>query len=292
MAAMKATETQSQLARAGAAAALALLAIVAAAPLAAQEPPYFVLYDHHMEEPGTLEISLGPVLSTPKQGVRSFASNLEFEYGAKAWWTTSLYLDGPASAGESVPFTGYRIENRFRLLFDERVVNPVLYVEYANTNGADRLAREVVGFDSWQDFADPIGDARHDHDRELETKLILSSNTRGWNFAGNAIAEKNLAGPPWEFGYAIGASRPLALVASPSNCSFCRENFSAGVELYGGVGDQRNMTFSGTSHYVAPTVAWTLPGGVTLRFSPAWGLTSSSNRSFMRFGISYEGRVR
>jgi len=287
---MNATETQSQLGAAIRTAAIALLAF--AAPLTAQESPYFVAYDHHMEEPGNLEISLGPVLSTPKEGGRSFASNLELEYGAKAWWTTSLYLDGPVAAESAAAFTGYRLENRFRLLFDERVVNPVLYVEFANTTGADRIAREVVGFDSWRDFTEPIAEVRHDRERELETKLILSTNRHGWNFAGNAIAEENLAGLPWEFGYAAGVSRPLALAASAANCSFCAENFTVGVEAYGGIGEQHHVPLSETSHYIAPTIAWTVANGVTLRVSPAWGLTSSSNRSFVRFGISYEGRIR
>ncbi len=40
-------------------------------------------------------------------------------------------------------------------------------------------------------------------------KLILSSNFRDWNISENFIAEKNFAHEPWEFGYAVGASRPL-----------------------------------------------------------------------------------
>ena len=56
----------------------------------AQESPYFVVYDHHMEEPGNLELSLTPVLAVPKEGGRSLASTLELEYGATAWWTSSL----------------------------------------------------------------------------------------------------------------------------------------------------------------------------------------------------------
>ena len=257
----------------------------------AQESPYFVTYDHHMEEPGNLEISLAPVLGTPKEGARSLASTFELEYGSTAWWTTSLYLDGVSNAGTS-NYTGYRLENRFRLLMDERLINPVLYIEYADGNGADRVAKEIVGFDSWRDFAEPAAAARQEKERELETKLILSSNTHGWNVSANAIAEKNLAGAPWEFGYAVGTSRPLALAASPDRCTFCRENITAGVELYGGAGEQRNVTLRDTAHYIAPTIAWALPNNVTLRFSPSFGLTGSSLRSFVRFSISFEGKIR
>jgi len=264
--------------------ATAMLALCASA----QEDPYFVTYTHHMEEPGNFEIAINPVAGIPRNGDRALASYLELEYGAKGWWSTALYLDSRSNTG----FTGYHFENRFRLLMNEHRVNPVFYIEYADVNGADRITKEVVGFDSWRDFAEPADEARHEKKRELETKLILSSNARGWNFAGNLIAEKNLAGNPWEFGYALGTSRPLALAATAADCRLCRENFSVGLEMYGGLGEQHERTLSQTAHYIAPTLAWSLPKGVTLRVSPAWGVTSSSNRSFIRFGISYEGRLR
>ena len=287
---MNDTETQSQLRLAPIAALLCALAV---APLVrAQGNPYFVVYDHHMEEPGNLEVALTSASASPKEGPRTLATNFEFEYGTTGWWTSALYLDGVSTTDESTRFTGYRIENRFRLLMREHVVNPVFYIEYADTNGADRIAKEIVGFDSWHDFTEPIGEAAEEKERELETKLILSSNRRGWNFSANAIGEKNLAGGPWEFGYAIGTNRPLALAAQPRQCLFCRENFVAGVELYGGAGEQHERTFAHTAHYIAPTVAWSLPNGITLRVSPGWGLTDVSNRSFVRFGISFEGHIR
>ncbi len=256
----------------------------------AQESPYFITYDHHMEEPGNLEISLNPVFGVPKRGNKSVATSIELEYGTRAWWTTALYLNGQSTFGDSSLFTGYRIENRFRLLMDEHWINPVLYVEYAGVNGADKALKEVVGFDSWQDLVAANRDARREKEREIETKLILSRNRKGWNFAGNLIAEKNLAEPPWEFGYALGASRPLALAASPYDCRVCRENFSAGLELYGGLGESQRRTLSGTSHYLAPSLAWSMPNGVTTRVSVGVGLTGNSNRTLVRLGLSYEIR--
>jgi len=286
------TETQSQLKLRRACLGVALALLLAACAASAQETPYFITYDHHMEEPGSIELSFSPLFGTPKEGKRLVGSTVEIEYGTTAWWTSELYLDDAAGGGSPAIFTGFRLENRFRLLMDERTVNPVLYVEYEDTTGADRAIKEVVGFDSWRDFAEPLQEARHEREHELETKLILSSNVDSWNIAGNAIAEKNLAGDPWELGYAVAASRPLALAASGRDCVACAENFTVGVELYGGAGDQNRLTFAGTAHYIAPTVAWSLPRGVTLRFSPGWGLTGASNRSFVRFGISYEGRIR
>lgn len=258
-----------------------------APPVGAQGRAYFVTYDHHMEEPGALEVSFNPVLGFPKGGSRFVGSWLELEYGATGWWTTEFYLDGQSTRRDSTLFTGYRWENRFRLLMHEHWINPVLYVEFEDVRGSDKTLREVVGFDSGRD-PEPNAEAHQEKEREIETKLILSSNFKGWNVAENFIAVKNLAGEPWEFGYAVGVARPLALAASPDYCSFCAENFRVGLELYGGLGDWEEFTLSGTSHYLGPVLAWDLPSGVTLKVSPTFGLTSNSHRALVRFGISYE----
>jgi hypothetical protein len=267
-----------------------LFLILCTASLAsAQEMPYFITYTHHMEEPGALEVALNPVFGVPKGGAKHFlASSLELEYGVNGWWTSELYLDGQKTGRDSALYTGWRFENRFRLLMKEHAVNPVLYVEYEDITGADKIFKEVVGFDTFEGLLEPADEARHEKKREVETKLILSSNVRGWNLAGNLIAEKNLSGEPFEFGYAAAISRPLALAASPEPCSLCPENFSLGVEIYGGLGEWRQVTLAGTSHYVAPSVAWNLPNGVTFKLSPSFGINSNSNRAMVRFGVSYE----
>jgi hypothetical protein len=253
-----------------------------------QERPYFVTYDHHMEEPGNLEIATNPtVVRTP--GQNSFIGNwTEFEYGTKAWWTSEFYVDSQKTLHDSALFTGYRFENRFRLLMKEHRINPVLYVEYEHINGADKTLKEIVGFDSKDHQIDPNREARQEHESEFETKLILSSQIKSWNVSWNWIAAKNIHGGPWEFGYAAGAYRPLGLAASPEPCTFCRENFSAGLEVYGGLGDWGDMRLNGTSHYIAPVLAWNLPAGVTVRFSPGMGVTAESHSALIRFGVSYE----
>jgi len=100
---------------------------------------------------------------------------------------------------------------------------------------------------------------------------------------------------PFEFGYAIGISRPLALAARAELCSFCAENFQAGLEIYGGLGTHEHFGLTGTSHYLAPTLSWTLTNGATVKVSPAFGLTENSSGPLLRFGVSYEvaqfGRV-
>ena len=267
--------------------AFALLLL--ARPTGAQEPPYFITYSHQMEEPGNLEVELSPVAFGTQRGGNDYTSYLvEFEYGATAWWTTELYLDAQTTRNDSTLFTGFRYENRFRPLMKEHWINPVLYVEFEDTNAADKDMIEVVGFDKESDYAPRNADLRGNVAREIETKLILSSYAKGWNFSENFIGEKNLSNEPWEFGYALGASRPLKLAASPQPCNFCRENFSAGLEIYGGLGTAHELTLSGTSHYLAPLLRWDLPGGWALRISPTFGLTGESHQFLLRAGLSYE----
>jgi hypothetical protein len=101
----------------------------------------------------------------------------------------------------------------------------------------------------------PNAEGYSETERELELKLILSSNVRGWNISENFISTKLLTEPePWEFGYAFGVSRPLALTAGGKDCFFCRENFSAGAEIYGGLGDMDSFGLNQTSHYAGPAV--------------------------------------
>ena len=257
--------------------------------LLAQESPYIVTYDHYLEEPGSLEVEYFSTFGTQRGGNDFHAFWAEFEYGATAWWTTELYLDGQTTFHDSTVFTGFRWENRFRLLQREHLVNPVLYIEYEQISGADKILKEIEGHDVESDFADSNATLRKEHDHELELKLLLSSSFKGWNVAVNPIVTKNLLpSEPWEFAYAVGASRPLALQASPNRCNFCRENFVAGVEMYGGLGDTQSAGLRDTSHYLAPVVAWNLPSDWTVRVSSGFGLNDNSHRLLLRWGLSRE----
>jgi hypothetical protein len=268
---------------------LSLVAAVACARLGAQESPAFVTYTHQMEEQGNLEIETHSDAGSPEHGNGFAASAVEFEYGTRAWWTTEFYLDGQATAHDSALFTGFRLENRFHVVPGEHWINPVLYVEFEDISGADKTILEVVGDDSQRDLLVPNAAARLDKQREIETKLILGSYAKGWTIAENVIAEKNLArGEPYEFGYAWLVSRPLALRALPGRCTWCRENFQAGVEMYGGLGTTNGFGLGGASHYVAPLVAWSLPDGPVFKVSTAFGLTGSSLPFLLRIGVSYE----
>jgi hypothetical protein len=257
--------------------------------LRAQESPYIVTYNHSLEEPGNLEVEYFSTFGTQRGGNDFHAFWSEFEYGATSWWTTALYVDGQTTFTDSTVFTGFRLENRFRLLRREHLVNPVLYVEYGQISGADKILKEIEGHDRESNFADSNAALRKEHKHELELKLLLSSNVKGWNVAVNPIVTKNLLpSEPWEFAYAVGVSRPLALKASSSRCNLCRENFFAGVEMYGGLGSAQSAGLHDTSHYLAPAVAWNLPSDWTLRLSSGFGLNDNSHRLLLRWGVSRE----
>jgi hypothetical protein len=268
----------------------AFFVLLFAIPAAAQESPYFVTYDHHMEEPGNLEIATSTTAGTARNGGHSyFAPYAEIEYGVTGKWTSELYLEGQGTSGDGGLFTGWRLENRYRPLAREHWINPVFYLEYESINEASRIQKEVVGNSS--DFNEPIEELRNEKAHELEAKLILSSTVRDWNIAENFIVEKNLSEDEgFEFGYAFGAYRPLASLASATKCRFCRENFSAGFEMYGGLGTTNGFGFHDTSHYFAPLLAWRVSDNATLRFSPAVGLTHGSSPMLFRFSYSYEVR--
>lgn len=267
---------------------LPLLFLFLPLPLPAQESPYIIAYDHYLEEPGNLEIEYFSTFGTQRGGNDYHAFWTELEYGATAWWTTELYLDGQTTFQESTIFTGVRWENRFRPLKREHFINPVLYAEFEHKSAADKVLKEVEGHDVESDFLTPNAQARKERSNEMEFKLLLSSTFKGWNVVENILAGKNLANAPWEFGYAVGASRPLGLKASAKRCNFCPQNFTAGAEMYGGLGDRYHFGLHDTSHYLAPVVAWNLPSDWTLRLSAGFGLNSDSHRFLLRWGVSRE----
>jgi hypothetical protein len=254
----------------------------------AQESPFFVTYTHHMEEPGNLEIENSLTSGVPSSGQRFYvAPYMEFEYGVTAQWTTELYLEGDTAWGDGAAFTGWRVENRYKLLKREHWINPVLYLEYENVNEASRIQKESEG--GGPDLASGHRELTGEHAHELETKLILSSDYRDWNISENFVVTKNLSESEGvEFGYAFGITRPLARLASGADCRLCREDFIVGAEMYGGLGSTLGFSPRGSAHYVAPVVSWAISDNSTLRFSTGFGLTDQSNPLLLRFGYSYE----
>ncbi len=271
-----------------------LLLLIAFLPLsrtaqAQQEPPYFVTYSSFLEEPGNLEIENQNIVASPKNANLFFAPTLELEYGVTAWWTAEAYLQGQATQNDSTILTGYRFESRFRPLPHEYWINPVLYVEYENVNGADKSFLEITGNTTITTLQVSNAQLRKELERSIEGKLILSSNAKGWNISENMIAEKAVnENESWEFGYALGASRPLTLTGSGKPCTFCRQNLAAGAELFGGLGTRYNFGIKQTQQYLGPAIAFNTPRGTTFKFSPEFGLNDNSAGVLWRFGVSYE----
>ena|SRR5436305_3988599 len=265
-----------------------LLSLAFARISSAQESPFFVTYTYHMEEPGNLEVEISSAAGLPRSGQQFyFAPYVELEYGVTARWTSELYLEGQSTSGDSTVFTGWRSENRYRPLAREHWINPVLYLEYENVNEADRIQKEVEG--AGPDLTSRNASLTTERSHELETKLILSSDYHDWNISENFVAAKNLSQSEGvEFGYAFGASRPLARLASGANCTFCRENFIVGAEMYGGLGSTRGFGVGENAHYVAPVISWMLTDTSTLRFSTGIGLTHESSPVLLRIGYTYE----
>ena len=255
----------------------------------AQERPYFVTYDHYLEEPGSLEIAAASTTGFPGEGRGYSAPWLELEYGLKGWWTAELYLEGVTTGSGGSAFTGWRWENRFRPLKGEHRLNPVLYVEYEDINEASRIQKEIVG--GGPPSSEPIGDLRKEHARELEGKLILSSAAGAWNVSENLVLEKNLSEDEGvELGYSVGISRSLGRLVSGNTCYVCRENFVLGAEAYGGLGSTGGI--EATRHFIAPVVGWHVNSRMTLKASLGFGLTESSDRYLLRVGWAYELPVR
>jgi hypothetical protein len=249
--------------------------------------PYFITYDHYMEETGDLDVEFFPVIGRGN-GVTPFTGYLnEFEYGATKWWTTEFYVDWQHTRNQGTVFTGFRFENRFKPWTEPHKINPVFYIEYEHLNGADKVLKEIVGFDGVEDLNVPNDEAREEDEHEFEAKMILSSDIGLWNVSENFIGVKNIHGGQWEFGYSAGLSRALR-APSGRRCSFCAEKFVLGVEAYGGLGEWSKFTFRGTSQYIAPLISWTLPSETTIRFSPGWGLTDQSVGTLYRIGVSQE----
>ena len=214
----------------------------------AQESPYFVTYDHHLEEPGNLEVETSATSGIPRAGQRFYiAPYSELEYGVTAQWTSELYLESDSAWGDSTVFTGWRFENRYKPLKREHWINPVLYLEYEDVNEASRIQKEIEGGgpDLGSSHRELVGERAH----ELETKLILSSDYHDWNIS---------------------------------------ENFIVGAEMYGGLGSTLGFGIHNTAHYFAPVVSWAVTDNSSLRFSTGFGLTTESNPLLLRFGYSYE----
>src|SRR5258708_37582123 len=106
----------------------ALLIPLTVLPALAQERPYFVTYDHYLEERGSLEIAFATTTGVPKKRDRVYTAPwLEIEYGVTGWWTAELYLEGVPAPGERGAVPGLGVRERLPPLRARRPTKTVLY---------------------------------------------------------------------------------------------------------------------------------------------------------------------
>ena len=80
-------------------------------PASAQERPYFVTYDHYLEERGNLELAVASTTGIPRKGYSVYTAPwIEVELGVTGWWTAELYLEGVTTRKDGNGFTGWRRE--------------------------------------------------------------------------------------------------------------------------------------------------------------------------------------
>ncbi len=112
---------------------------------------------------------------------------------------------------------------------------------------------------------------------------------KGWNISENFIAEKEVNdNEPWEFGYALAASRPLSLKGSAKAVYLLPPEFRRWGGALWRPGDAYDFGLRQTEQYLGPTVALNTPHGLTFKFSPEFGLNDNSVGVLWRFGVSYE----
>lgn len=68
----------------------------------------------------------------------------------------------------------------------------------------------------------------------------------------------------------------------------CPRAFSAGMELYGGLGDAHQFGISQTSHYLGPEISWKLANDIAFKAAPHFGLTQQSQHALIHFAVIYD----
>lgn len=277
-----------------------LLPLLAAAAMPttarAGQDANFILYNHHMEEKGALEVEVYSDYGHVGKGEPNYTAQLlEFEYGVTELWTTAVYLEGAKTfeEGGSYDFASFRFENRVRLFKDETLLNPVLYVEYEQKKPESKFVRSVVGrVDS------PEGPEETEH--ELETKLIVGHDiTSRLNVAFNTIQELKFDNGVWAFGYAAGLNYDIyrsfddGAAGGSATGTFNIQKLTLGLEMFGGIGDSvlgLTLDPDKTEQYVGVNLRAEFANEVHIGIGGAFGLTASSEDALIRMtaGIEFE----
>lgn len=255
--------------------------------------PFFVVYDHHPEEKGEVEVMLMNDFNKSRVGRDNYAQMVEVEYGVTDRWTSEFMLEGQKTTGDSWVYTGWRWENRYRLFEEELPVNPMIYAEWENLNGATKYKMEVSGNRDLEPVSNT--EAKKEKERILETRLILGKEFGPLTVAFDWINESDtLRRFETAFGYAMGFRYTIGVHAGEHLHRRERRNgdnsrWIVGMEMYGGLGDTKSFGImpKKQEHYLAPVVMWHAYN-VMFHFSPAIGLTDASDKYVLRTAIGWE----
>ena len=257
-----------------------------------------VLYDQHTDEKGETEIEVFSDVANVGSGEPNYTAQLfELEHGFTDLWTSSLYLEGAKTEGESYDYASFRFENRVRLSKDVTFFNPVLYAEYEQKEPASQFITAVVGRTD-----EPEGPPETEH--ELETRLIFGHDlTDRLTVAFDWINEIKFDNGLWSFGYAAGFNYALFKAEGREEPGEKAENrgleakswdldkITLGVEFYGGAGDaDLGLTLdpNKTEQYAGINLKSEFDNDFHVTIGGAFGLTQPSQDAILRLSAGYE----
>lgn len=252
---------------------LAIGLTVASRARAQVNPWEFEVYPYATEGRGTLELETDDAVITdghslggegtakgtfPSQGM--WYNQYEATYGLTDRIEAAAYLMMAAPRDHGYQYAGSAFRLRGRL-FDPGVL-PVDLGWYTELE-----FHKTPQFD----------DAR----TEFELRPIIEKDLGSFSLVADPIFEKVLQGAGqhagFEFGYAAGAYYRATRRLSP------------GVELYGGVGlIDSPAPIREQQHYIVPVIWGELPFGIEYSFGAGFGLTHGSDRTLIKFNISFE----
>ena len=251
---------------------------IAAATAHAQEPAYFVTYDHYLEEPGNLEIARcrhhrvsqrRPRLPGAVAGARIRRARLVDDRAVLRGrhHTPRRIRIRRVAMGEPLSAAGWRAP-------DQPGAVPS---EYENVNEASRIQKEIVGSGSLSQ--EPIAELRREHAHELEGKLILSvpfadgTSPRISSSKRTCRRTKGSSSATALASHARSAGSP-----PPPPATSARRTSSSASRRTGGLGSTKEATLTDTRHFLAPVVAWQVTSRSTLKASVGFGLSDASDR--------------
>lgn len=279
--------------------ALALAGWSITLPVWAGNEGYFVAYNHKFKR-GEKEFMFMTDFTRPstlhrEDGQSDYTSQMvEFEWQFTDRFASELMIEGYQDGRGSREYTGFRLENRFKLFKEEVLFNPVVYMEYEHLKTSTRFKMETSGWVLPPYVAPAEGE--DPYERILETRLILSQDFGATNVAFNWINESDLRRGGTDFGYAMGVMRLLDPEGHEGHSGGHHEHgmsFSLGglgLEAYGGLGNQRKLDLrpNRQEHYMGPVVMFHLGHERMLHLGVAKGLSKTSDPLLVRFALSIE----